>query len=104
MSLQIPGITLPQVDLGNEPIIGPLVRPIEGLLSSLGMNSPSRRLVGVSIITGAALWATKPSRFFEGGKPRPWSLWNFDELNTMPVAIPWWMASVLAGTAAGVFL
>lgn len=108
-ALTIPGIdNLPQLNLAQEPVIGTLLRPIEAGMTSLGLTTPSLRLLGVGAASGAVLYYFKPRQFFHSnGQPRPWSMWqggdsNFSGLD--PVPVPWWMAAVLAGTGAAIFL
>lgn len=104
--LTIPGIdNLPQFNLANEPIIGTILKPIESAFMMAGLTTPSRRLAGVAAATGLALYIIKPSQFFAGSTPRPWSMWASEDMSALnPVPVPWWMAAVLAGTGAAIFL
>lgn len=105
--LKIPGLeNLPHIDLGKQPIIGSFIRPLERGLEGVGLTTPSRRLVGIGAATAILLYFWKPGQFFIEGRARPWSLWvqDQDPLRDDAVAIPWWMASVLVGTAGAVFL
>lgn len=103
MSLDIPGVDLPDMNLSDQPVIGRFFQPIENGLAAVGMGTPVRRFAGIGLASAGLFWLIKPSVFFTSGSgPRPWSLWAGDGADG--VAVPWWMASVLIGTAAAVFL
>lgn len=105
MSFQVPGITLPEYNLANSGgIVGTIFTPLQNVLQQIGLGTPGRRLMGVGLGTAGLLYLLKPHTFFDhDGHPRPWSVTCHDS-RLDPVPVPWWMAAILAGTAAAVFI
>lgn len=70
---------------------------IEGVVfDSMGLDTPTKRLLFTGVGTTAILWAAKPSTFFtQSGTPRSWSYTNPGDKNS--TATPWWLVAGGAG-------
>ena len=109
MSLQIPGLNLPDYNLANNSLVGSLFRPIERGLVQIGLNTPSKRLGGFGVATAGIMWIMKPSAFFDAnGDPKGWSILASEgetqQYGGNLVPVTWWLASILIGAATAIFL
>jgi hypothetical protein len=91
----------------------PILQPVDTVLTTAGLYTPTRRFLGVAALVGGILYYYKPDSMFFDGYPRPWSWMSKPgggggdhPLNSVipPTSLPWWLAALLAGAAAALFL
>jgi hypothetical protein len=64
---------------------------------AIGLTTPIRRFLAVSVLVGGVLYVLKPSGFFYEGQGRPWSLFAPEDAQTPPTTFPWYIFALLAG-------
>lgn len=69
---------------------------LEKRLGAVGINSPVKIWAATTALTGAVVFAVKPSFFFKaGGQPRAWAAADPTDDSAAPV--PWWLFANAVG-------
>lgn len=84
---------------------------IDRVLGGLGLSTPTRRFIAIGGITAGLLWYFKPDSMFFDGYARPWAMTSpfrkeEHEMGSVipPTTLPWWLAAIVAGAGAALFL
>lgn len=88
-----------------ERLIDAIYTPIENILVGLGIRGPLGTFAALSLVSAGVLMFVKPAMMFRhNGMARPWSMTADDNQQHEATALPWWLASILIGGAAAVFI
>jgi hypothetical protein len=77
---------------------------IEGGLDNFGLlQSPGRRFIAISSLSGFFIFLLKPSGLFKtNGEPRPWIITNSSDPTSVP--LNWFALSLLIGSFSILFI
>lgn len=85
-----------------EQVANYVVRPIGSGFEYVGLTSPVMRIAFVTAAVGGSLILMKPDMFYTDGIAKQWT---FLREENVPIehttAVPWYLASGIAGLAAG---